>query len=217
MARKLGFWGISGTSVYVVIILTTVAFKFESFLNLKLNELGDFLAGALGPIALLWLVLGFFQQGRELKLSTDALQLQAQELKNSVEQQAEMTRIQTVNLANQDRLLQPLFEIKHLEKYHWEGDFYERFQITNSGGYCDCVAIALMVDDSENICVEVEPMNRGTDRTFSVESYIGRAEFHVSYRAINDAQGCRIFDLDKWYGEDDGEEGLTARQRPQAL
>jgi hypothetical protein len=57
---------------------------------LKLNELGDFLAGSFGPIAFLWLVLGFLQQGRELKLSTDALHLQAQELKHSVEQQSIM-------------------------------------------------------------------------------------------------------------------------------
>jgi hypothetical protein len=42
----------------------------------------------------------------------------------------------------------------------------------------------------------------------------GRAEFHVSYRAINDTKGTRIFDLQKWHGED-GDEGFTARQRPQ--
>jgi hypothetical protein len=28
--------------------------------QLSLNELGDFLAGAFGPLALFWLVLGFF-------------------------------------------------------------------------------------------------------------------------------------------------------------
>lgn len=90
MSKKLEFWGILGTVIYLIVIATTVAFKFESFINLELNALGDFLAGAFGPIAFLWLVLGFLQQGRELKLSTDALQLQAQELKNSVEQQSIM-------------------------------------------------------------------------------------------------------------------------------
>lgn len=90
MAKKLEFWGILGTVIYLVIISVTVAFKFEKFLNLELNELGDFLAGAFGPIAFLWLVLGFLQQGRELKLSSDALTLQAKELANSVEQQTKM-------------------------------------------------------------------------------------------------------------------------------
>jgi hypothetical protein len=90
VSKKLEFWGILGTVIYLIVIATTVAFKFESFINLELNALGDFLAGAFGPIAFLWLVLGFLQQGRELKLSTDALQLQAQELKHSVEQQSIM-------------------------------------------------------------------------------------------------------------------------------
>lgn len=90
MAKKLEFWGVFGTVFYLAIITATVGFKFDKFLALELNELGDFLAGAFGPIAFLWLVLGFLQQGRELKLSTHALQLQAEELKHSVEQQSIM-------------------------------------------------------------------------------------------------------------------------------
>lgn len=93
MAKKLEFWGVLGTTLYLVLITITVAFKFDSFLRLELNELGDFLAGAFGPVAFLWLVLGFLQQGRELKLSSDALQLQAQELKNSVDQQRELVEV----------------------------------------------------------------------------------------------------------------------------
>jgi len=93
VAKKLEFWGVLGTTLYLVLITMTVALKFDSFLRLELNELGDFLAGAFGPVAFLWLVLGFLQQGRELKLSSDALQLQAQELKNSVDQQRELVEV----------------------------------------------------------------------------------------------------------------------------
>lgn len=93
MAKKLEFWGVLGTVIYLLIIATTVVFKFDGFLKLELNELGDFLAGAFGPVAFLWLVLGFLQQGRELRLSSDALQLQAQELKNSVDQQRELVEV----------------------------------------------------------------------------------------------------------------------------
>ncbi|MCW0310525.1 hypothetical protein NB694_000325 [Pantoea ananatis] len=57
------------------------------------NELGDFLAGAFSPVAFLWLVLGFFQQQKELQQNTDALKLQAQELQNSVEQYKEMVAV----------------------------------------------------------------------------------------------------------------------------
>jgi hypothetical protein len=70
-----------------------VYWKRTTLPGLELNAIGDFLAGVFGPIAFLWLVLGYIQQGRELKLSSEALHLQAQELKNSVEQQKEMVDI----------------------------------------------------------------------------------------------------------------------------
>lgn len=57
---------------------------------LKPNEWGDMFAGLFAPVAFLWLVLGFLQQGKELRLSTHALKLQAQELRNAVEHQHEL-------------------------------------------------------------------------------------------------------------------------------
>jgi hypothetical protein len=57
------------------------------------NEVGDFLAGAFSPLAFLWLVLGYFQQGRELENSANVLWLQGQELQNSVEQQRELVEV----------------------------------------------------------------------------------------------------------------------------
>ena len=73
----------------------------------KLNEWGDFFAGFSAPLAFLWLVIGYLQQGEELKNntemlrlqaeelkhSTDALRLQAEELKNSVEQQTQLVAV----------------------------------------------------------------------------------------------------------------------------
>lgn len=67
--------------------------KFESY-----NELGDFLAGAFSPVAFLWLVLGFFQQQKELQQNTDALKLQAQELQNSVDQYKQMVEVAQMQL-----------------------------------------------------------------------------------------------------------------------
>lgn len=81
------------TVAYLVGIAALVYMKRESLPGLELNAIGDFLAGVFGPIAFLWLVLGYLQQGRELKLSSEALQLQAVELKNSVDQQKEMVGI----------------------------------------------------------------------------------------------------------------------------
>ena len=64
---------------------------------MKPDEWGNFFAGFFAPLAFLWLVLGYMQQGQELQLSTQALLLQAEELKNSVQQQrdlVEVTRLQ---------------------------------------------------------------------------------------------------------------------------
>lgn len=114
MIKKLEFWGALGTIGYLLIIALTVILKLEDFQELKLNELGDFLAGVFGPVAFLWLVLGFLQQGRELKLSTDALRLQAEELKRSVEQQSIMATAAVQQIASQKAALQ--LQEKEVEK-----------------------------------------------------------------------------------------------------
>lgn len=63
-------------------------------LEMKFNEWGDFFAGIFAPLAFLWLVIGYFQQGEELGQNTKALEqqekalkLQVDELRQSVEQQ----------------------------------------------------------------------------------------------------------------------------------
>lgn len=78
------------TTLYLIGVAVLVYSKKESLAGLELNAIGDFLAGVFGPIAFLWLVLGYIQQGRELKLSSEALRMQADELKQSVKQQTIM-------------------------------------------------------------------------------------------------------------------------------
>lgn len=93
MGKKLEFWGALGTAIYVIFISIKVFMEFEAFRELKLNELGDFLAGVFGPIAFLWLVLGFLQQGRELRISSASLHIQAVELTKAVEQYKELVEV----------------------------------------------------------------------------------------------------------------------------
>jgi hypothetical protein len=54
--------------------------------RLSLEAWGTFLGGVTGPLALLWLILGYLQQGEELRLNTEALQLQQEELRHQVEE-----------------------------------------------------------------------------------------------------------------------------------
>lgn len=55
-------WGLA----FVLILLC----KRDAWSAMTLNEWGDFLAGASAPLALLWLVIGYFQHGQELRLNT---------------------------------------------------------------------------------------------------------------------------------------------------
>ncbi|MFY0597625.1 MAG: hypothetical protein JXQ85_14430 [Cognatishimia sp.] len=95
--RDLKKIGLQATLIYSILLIGGIPFGwYFEFLVLKpisINELGDFLAGAFGPLALFWLILSFFQQSKELQNSVDALNLQARELQRTVEQQTKLTEI----------------------------------------------------------------------------------------------------------------------------
>lgn len=84
--RRLPVIGLWLTALYVVGLVVYLAVQGQNPADLKLNELGDFLGGVSSPLAFLWLVLGFFQQSREIRLSNKALHLQAQEMRRSVDE-----------------------------------------------------------------------------------------------------------------------------------
>jgi hypothetical protein len=93
--RSVEWYGWCGTAIWIGIIILIMADNHEALFTLKLNELGDFLAGAFGPVGFGWLVLGYIQQGKELKLSSEALSAQAVELEKSVQQQTIMAKAAT--------------------------------------------------------------------------------------------------------------------------
>ena len=80
--------GIGLTVVWLGSFALVLYFQSSDGMRMSLNEWGDFLAGASAPLALLWLVVGYFQHGKELRLNTEALRLQQDEL----ERQANETR-----------------------------------------------------------------------------------------------------------------------------
>ena len=76
------------TMFYLVIILKSMFLADPSFWSLELNAQGDFLAGAFAPLAFFWLVLGYYQQGDELRQNTKALLAQEEEMANMVKENA---------------------------------------------------------------------------------------------------------------------------------
>lgn len=82
------------TVIWIAVWAVLLYCDWKSAAGMRFNEWGDFFAGAFAPLAFLWLVIGYFQQGEELSQNTKALeqqeralQLQVEELKQSVEQQ----------------------------------------------------------------------------------------------------------------------------------
>ena len=84
--RRLPVIGLWLTALYLVGLVAYLALQGQNPADLRLNELGDFLGGVSSPLAFLWLVLGFFQQSREIRLSNKALHLQAREMRRSVDE-----------------------------------------------------------------------------------------------------------------------------------
>ncbi len=88
--------GVSVTWIWVLLFFA-VSLLTTDHLPDKANEWGDWAAGLAAPVAFGWLVLGYLQQGdelrdnaRALRMQEKALQLQVKELNASVQQQTEM-------------------------------------------------------------------------------------------------------------------------------
>lgn len=124
---RLGWFGVAVTVAYVAVFGWFFASQLLQLDNLKPNELGDFFAGAFGPVAFFWLVLGFFQQGAELKNSVETLKLQATELKNSVEQQRELVLVSREQIELDRETI-----LNQREQYHREMN--PVFVVSRNGG-----------------------------------------------------------------------------------
>lgn len=143
--RKLVFWGVIGTAAYAAGIIGYVAFQWHALAAMEPDQLATFLGGVVGPLAFLWLVLGFFQQGEELRYSSEALRLQSEELSHSVEQQRELVSVTNRQLELEiakrnaeteeaERAARPTFAVTHVRDEHLVGGVTRyKFRITNTG------------------------------------------------------------------------------------
>ncbi len=75
------------------IFLVVIIFPLIAYMNhtgvpkFSLSVLGAYLSGVAAPIAFFWLVLGYFQQAKQLQVNNETLKLQLEEFKHSVDAQ----------------------------------------------------------------------------------------------------------------------------------
>ncbi len=119
-------FGVIVTAIYIFIIAILRWSSFSTLQTMPLNEFGDFFAGVFGPLMLFWLILGYVQQQKELRQNTKALELQADELRKSVEQHKELVEVTKEQVRAELKSLE-MEEIKSRKEAH------PSFSITNAG------------------------------------------------------------------------------------
>jgi hypothetical protein len=203
---KLGRIGIILTVVYFLLI--SIGIPFLAWLgyitvdSIRLNELGDFLAGVLGPLAIFWLVLGFFQQGKELSL-------QVRELSLSVEQQKELVEVSRATLDHERKLssfrenerkflIQPNFLIDAAGGQIIGGSFFiHRIVIQNTGASVSEVDFSVNPNPIQGAFHRVPYWKTGESNSFSVaftkNGHASSIQLAISFKDADRSSHSHIF------------------------
>ncbi len=209
MGRLLAVLGVLLTGFYLLFVWRVVGDRFYLLDEMALNEVGDFLAGVFGPLAILWLVLGFFQQGLELRQSTTALKMQADELKSSVVQQAAMVEVSRQQLdaalsaAQYERDLSEKncephidFQFDHI-RYMPKIDC-ALFKLKNTGPRC--TSLSVIYSESDEIQRDLGYFEVFSEKELQIEVDIrnltkseGR-KVSLSYTKINGSRSHQIYE-----------------------
>lgn len=186
--KKLHLVGLAITGFWISLVLIYVISNWPSFWTLQPNGMADFFAGAFAPLAFLWLVLGFFQQGEELRNSGKALWLQGKELQASVEQQRELVNVTREQLQFESRMLeeqrrelvrsaQPILRLRAGHSYSASAGYrVHAFRISNTGKPCTEVTVAA----ANKVIMTTHLIETGKSEEFNLELPVGGCEtIHV--------------------------------------
>lgn len=165
--------------------------RYSEFMNLPLNELGDFAAGVFAPLAFLWLVLGYRRQGEELSASNESLRLQVSELRASF-------KLQQDNSQKQDRMLDPVLDMKWAGYYTEGAVQHGKFQLENLGYVCRHVRISyedMMNPGSRQAPQLLLLLPEKTRSTMNGPAMLNSPAWriHVSYIRVNGSSGKQAF------------------------
>lgn len=182
--RRITNIGIVLSISYIALMVIYAWHEWDDFLRMKPNEFGDFLAGAFGPLALAWVVVGYFQQGIELRQNTRALEMQAEELHRSVAEQATMNELARsqydfqVNKASREAMeaeaqYAALFSVNLFNPFVPNAPATSQFKILNSGA--NVVVTKITSNDPKDDVPDIQGWGAGVDRMFT-PSRIGKKD-----------------------------------------
>lgn len=204
MNNRMKYGGLVATALYLAGMSLYTLLNWSNFQGLEPNSVGDFLAGAFSPLAFLWLVLGYFQQGQELRQNNEALHLQAQELSASVAQQVKMVEAQGKELLNYERSLEPLLKLDFKDiGYDDDGDDHYSFSLLNLGEYCENLSVEFN-GSFRPYNVEFATMFRDEVRSFWVlcgPDRLERFAISISYVNRSGVKGVQSFSFEAGVSE----------------
>lgn len=169
--------GLGLTVSYIVLVF---AFRGVDFWHLLRHgpsgELGDFLAGVFAPVALGWLIYGYFLQREELRL-------QRQELKRTGDALSEQTAIEKERREGERLKATPRFFLEREEKSFPPFSFL----IRNGGGDAYQVEVQCSNGLDQDELIEKNQIQRNTQIPLSLtDEFLRRPYFSCSIRAFSE-------------------------------
>lgn len=173
--------GAALTLLYFGVTIFIILNSRAEFGGMKPNEWGDLLAGVFSPLAFLWLVIGYFQQGEELRHSANALWIQSEELRHSVEEQRDLVNVTREQLiwekekieieqAAMQRRAVPVINARPGGNMTSSGVWQRDVQISNYGPPCTMVKISVLLDDKVIAAQELSMLAKGSETILSIQS-----------------------------------------------
>lgn len=202
------------TAIWIAGGIVYAYFMRGAFFAMKPQQFAEFLAGAFSPLAFLWLIVGYMQQGEELKQNTLALRQQAEELKLAAKQQGllvEVTREQLAqertNIEQERERIQsaaePMFLLGTIgSPVAGQSGFPVR--VANSGGVARALSLFVVSPDETEIRVFTVPVvETGDTHDFNLPlDVVQRARLRFSFRDMFGTPGSKTFDVR--FGENNG-------------
>lgn len=156
------------TSLYISGIFILIGYRFSELSQMALNELGDFFAGAFGPPAFLWLVVGQIQQRKDIAQNAEAY----------------------------ERSLEPSLTLHHSRTTQTETGPADFFIISNFGAYCTKITARVSGHSLRESWSHLSPLPNGTEQEFGVGQHLPKDGFYkvtFSYEKQNGTTNERVF------------------------